>query len=188
MNHQSVLLDVGDLLIAPPAMTDRRFRETVMLLAHHDETSMAFCVNRCTDMTLPEVLAEVDIENVPEIPLYWGGPVCKNTLWMLHDSQWSSTNTVAINDNWSLTSHITMFQRLADGDFPERFRITMGCASWSEGQLEAELEGLPPWSNNSSWLIANDPDPDWLLECPVEELWRQSCQLSGQQAVSAWLA
>ena len=179
---------VGDLLIAPPAMTDPRFRSTVLLLAHHDQNSMAFCLNRDTDITLAEAIADVGIPGVPDLPLYWGGPVCRNTLWMLHDSQWSSSNTVMINDTWSLTSHITMFERLADADFPERFRVVMGCASWNAGQLEAELTGLPPWSDHSSWLIANAPDPDWLLECPTDQLWRQSCQLSAQQAVSAWLA
>ena len=187
MNQTSVRLEVGDLLISPPAMEDRRFRQSVLLLAHHDEQSMAFCLNKSTNVTLPEALADIDIEHVPEIPLYWGGPVCRNTLWMLHDVDWKSANTVYINDEWALTSHISMFERLADGEFPDRFRIMMGCSSWGDGQLEAELEGVPPWSTKSSWLVANKPDPDWLLECPVDELWQHSCQLCGRQAVDNWL-
>lgn len=185
----TVKVRAGDLLIAPPTMPDPRFEHGVMLVTHHNSRgAFALCVNRQTEHTLKDILEPIDITMDRDVPLYWGGPVGTNTVWMLHDPQWSVDNTMRIDDNWAITSHLHMFNKMSQGDWPSRFRIMFGHASWQAGQLEAELEGREPWDHKSSWLVAHRPDPEWLINYDPEELWTSSCSLCSQQTVDSWMA
>jgi putative AlgH/UPF0301 family transcriptional regulator len=86
-----------------------------------------------------------------------------------------------------MTSNIDMFHQLASGDYPQQFRIMFGFCSWSQEQLRAELQGKPPWHHNQSWLIAQNPGPEWMFETAVDQLWREAAELSSHQAVDSWL-
>ena len=178
----------SDLLIAPPMIPDRRFDKAVLLMTHDQQGgSFALCLNRPTEHSLADILEETGIEANINFPLYWGGPVNPGTVWMLHSSDWRCEHTVPIDENWSITSNIAMFHHLADGDVPQHFRMMFGYCSWQQGQLRAELRGLPPWNHNHSWLIAENPGPEWIMETPVDELWVHCTDLCGHQAVDSWL-
>jgi putative transcriptional regulator len=181
-------LQAGDLLVSPPAMIDSRFEKTVLLLTHHGEVgSLALCVNRLTEHKVNDILKELDLKLEKNFPLYWGGPVNPSTIWMLHSKEWRVNTTISINENWSLTSHVTMFHRLKDDDVPKKFRIFFGQASWSPGQLRGELEGDPPWNKSHSWLIVKNPNPIWLMDTSAKNLWIEATQTCGEQAVEKWL-
>jgi putative transcriptional regulator len=110
-----ITANATDLLIAPPAMPDTRFRRTVLMITHeHDSGSFALCVNRPSPHTLRDVLAnsDIDIINPPDIPVYWGGPVSSNSLWMLHSTDWATDDTAVISSAWAMTSSESMFHRL----------------------------------------------------------------------------
>ena len=178
----------SDLLIAPPGMPDPRFRNTVLMLTHdHHGGSFALCVNRPTSHTLQDVLEDTGIETQLNFPIYWGGPVSSGTVWMLHSAEWDCEHTIAINDEWAMTSNVSMFHNLADGDCPRHFRIMFGYCSWSADQLRAEIEGMPPWNHKQSWLTAKNPGPEWLFDSAVDELWQEATQLSSHQAVNSWI-
>lgn len=179
-----------DLLIAPPAMPDPRFRRSVLMITHdHESGSFALCVNRPTEHTLVDVLRDSDIDIIapPAIPVYWGGPVSTNSLWMVHSTDWVTDASAMISSAWAMTSSESMFHSLADGDCPKHFRIVMGYCSWAAGQLEAELNGQGPWQKQNSWLVAHNLGPEWLLEQPVEDLWTGATTLCSHQAVDSWL-
>lgn len=178
----------SDLLIAPPHIPDPRFRKSVIMLTHdHRGGSFALCVNRITEHSLQDIVSELGIDTEMNFPLYWGGPVNSNTVWMLHSSEWEIDHTVTISEEWSMTSNIDMFKYLAEGKFPRHFRLMLGYCSWSKGQLQSELEGHPPWNHNNSWLIAENLGPEWLFDQPVELLWESCTTLSSHQAVDSWL-
>ena len=185
MIHQPT---ASDLLIAPPTIPDRRFNKSVIMLTHslHGST-FGICVNRPTTHTLQDVLLETGIEANINFPIYWGGPMNPGTVWMLHSSEWSIQPTININEAWSMTSNIAMFHHLADGDYPQHFRIMFGFCSWARDQLRAELKGMPPWTHNHSWLVAENPGPEWLFEQPVDDLWREATELCSHQAIDSWL-
>lgn len=171
-------------------MPDHRFNKTVMLLASHHNTSMAFCLNRKTKFNLSNVLSEINLE-MPidqDTQLFWGGPVFTNTVWLLHDNEWSHDASVVINDHWSVCSHQSMFNEFVQGNFPKKYRITFGCASWAPGQLEQELSGEYPYSKSHSWLILEEPDPTWLLDCDIDNLWIQSTEQCSKEAVRNWIS
>jgi putative transcriptional regulator len=179
-----------DLLIAPPGLPDPRFKDTVLMLTHHhDQGSFALCVNRESHHTLQDLIKEVDLELDCELnfPLYWGGPMSPTTIWMLHSSEWSIEGvTVSIDDQWSMTSNMGMFQHIADGDYPQHFRIMYGYCSWARDQLVGELAGRAPWRKEHSWLVAHNLGPEWLFEQPIEDLWTNATTLCSHQAVDSW--
>ena len=160
-----------------------------MLTHDHASGSFALCVNKPTKWTLDTVIeaSDIEIDWVPKIPVYWGGPVSPNSLWMMHSSEWRTQHTVVLDDKWAMTSDMEMFQHIADCDCPRHFRIVMGYCSWGPGQLRSELEGNPPWQKQHSWLVAQNLGPEWLFEQDVEDLWGSATTLSSHQAVDSWL-
>jgi len=85
-----------------------------------------------------------------------------------------------------MTSSTEMFHHVADRDCPDYWIITFGFCGWTQGQLESELEGSPPWSLESSWLLWRQPDTHLLAVAP-EELWRVSTEQCSHQAVNTWM-
>jgi putative transcriptional regulator len=185
----TVQAEAGDLLIAPPGIVDERFANTVIMLTHDmARGTFALCVNKPTDYTLQDILDEVGVDINLNFPLYWGGPVSPGTVWMLHDSEWEcGEHTEQINDEWSMTSNIAMFELMAQGDYPQHFRMMFGYCSWTRGQLQSEINGDPPWTKRHSWLVAQNPGPEWLFDEPIDGLWHTATALSASQAVDSWL-
>jgi putative transcriptional regulator len=152
--------------------------------------SMGLCLNKSANHRLSHVLEplnmSVNLDADPEI--YWGGPISRNTVWMLHDRSWNISSTIAINDNWSVTSHHQMFYMLSEGAWPEHFRVIIGHCGWGPGQLEKELLGQEPWDHDHSWLTVKDPSPAWLIDCDPDQMWTVACSYCGNQAVENWLS
>ena len=178
----------GDLLIAPPLIPDTRFRKSVMLVANDNHGgTFALCMNRPPNHTIEDLLIDTGFDTNINFPLSRGGPVSPTTIWMAHSLDWEIERTIQVNEQWAITSNISMYSHLADGDYPEHFRLMLGYTSWGPGQLKAELRGLPPWNHNHSWLVAESSTPGWVLEQPVEDVWLNSIELSSHSAVDAWL-
>lgn len=181
----------GDLLVAPAMAADYRFARAVIMVTHASiQGSYGLVLNRLGDLNVKELVQDHSLRDAPllDIPIYWGGPVQSNTIWMLHAAEWSVPATMEINADWSLTSHSDMFQAQAAGEGPEWYRVFHGFSGWRPGQLERELGGLPPYSAQHSWLTIKQPPAEWLQDQPPETLWLDSVALAAHQAVDHWLA
>lgn len=184
----SVTVKAGDLLISPPNMPDPRFHRAVLFLTHYNrQGAYALCVNKPTEHTLKDILKPLNLELDRDCNLYWGGPVAPTTVWMLHDNSWAVTNTIRVNQDWSITSNLGMFHKMAEGHWPERYKIMFGHASWDAGQLEMELEGQEPWHHDASWLVVKNPNAEWLHHYEPSELWSSGCSICSQQTVNSWM-
>lgn len=183
-------LTPGQLLIAPPLMPDLRFQTSVMVLCHHSHTgSFALGVNQPTGMTVNDIVdeLELDFQCSLNFPVYYGGPVYQGSVWMIHSAEWWVDQTLSVNESWSITSHNSMFHCLADGDTPREFRFCHGFASWAPGQLDREMRSEPPLNSGSSWIVGEDPGPEWLFNQPEDQLWETATLKAQHQAVDAWL-
>jgi putative transcriptional regulator len=178
----------GDLLISPPGIRDPRFAKTVLMVAHHETTSLAFCLNRPTNYQVSQLIRDQGLGLDPDIAVYWGGPVNTQTVWMIHDPTWRMQHSIEITEDWLMTSHTEMFKPLAQGHRPLRYWVVCGCASWAPGQLDSEILGDPPWSKHHSWLTLSGPDPDWLTDTDSQDLWIASTDLCARRTVSQWMA
>lgn len=176
------MIDPGDLIIAPPRLPDPRFRESVIMITHHHSQSIGLVLNKPLPNTLREITDKLNIELDQDQPLYWGGPMATTTVWMLHDRGWHHPHSMEISQDWSVLSHVSMFQQFVDQSLPLYFRIFMGCSSWAPEQLVSEIQGDPPWSQRHSWLTLRRPQTSWVLDPDPDQHWLRTVDLSVKSA------
>ena len=135
----------GTLLIANPFLKDPNFMRTVIFLCEHkDEGTFGFVLNKKFPKTLSDLVPDFDEY---KIPVYYGGPVQKDTLHFLHQypDLIPGGEEVMQGVYWggnfeSLTTYI----KNNEIDF-NKIRFFIGYSGWSSGQLNDELQ-------EKSWL------------------------------------
>src|SRR2546423_14049626 len=93
----------GQLLIAMPIMTDKRFaRSVIYLCAHSAEGAMGLIINqRAPHISFGELLEQLSIEvgdddakpDLAEIDVHVGGPVETGRGFVLHSSDYHATDS-----------------------------------------------------------------------------------------------
>ena len=158
----------NQLLIALPALNDPHFARSVALICQHDEEgAMGVVVNRASEYTLGDVLAQMNLEvRDPALGgqiVLNGGPVHPERGFVLHDGdrQWDSTLT--IGNGLALTTSRDILEAMAEGAGPTHVVVALGCAGWGAGQLEFEL-------GENSWLTV-PADNELLFALPLEQRW-----------------
>ena len=159
----------SQLLIALPALHDPHFARSVALICQHDEEgAMGVVVNRASEYSLGDVLAQMNLEAhdqalANQIVLN-GGPVHPERGFVLHDGAREWDSTLAIGNGLALTTSRDILEAMAEGDGPEHVVVALGCAGWGAGQLEFEL-------SENSWLTA-PADNELLFALPLEQRWQ----------------
>jgi len=164
----------GQLLIAMPGMTDKRFaRSVIYMCAHSEEGAMGIIVNqRARNITLVELLRQLSVigkdkdgevpESLLETAVHVGGPVSSGRGFVLHSGDYFvKDSSLRINDEVCLTATVDILRALATGVGPKRFLLALGYSGWSGGQLESEIQA-------NGWLNC-DADPDLVFDENVDE-------------------
>jgi putative transcriptional regulator len=139
----------GQLLIAMPIMTDKRFaRSVIYMCAHSAEGAMGLIVNqRAAHISFRELLKQLgigagdgeDIE-VDGLDVHVGGPVETGRGFVLHSADYHAPDsTLAIDEGVSLTATIDILKAIASGRGPDKAILALGYAGWRAGQLESEI-------------------------------------------------
>lgn len=141
----------GQLLVAMPLMTDKRFAKSVIyMLAHSHEGAMGLIINQqAPNLNFRELMKQLKIsvaeddEVVPEsneIRVHMGGPVDTQRGFVLHSPDYcSQDSTLSIDKSMSLTATVDILKAMAGGRGPSRAILALGYAGWSAGQLESEI-------------------------------------------------
>src|SRR6476660_1592798 len=147
---QSSYLD-GQLLVAMPLMTDKRFaRSVIYMCAHSDKGAMGLIINqRAPHISFRELLGQLNIStrepdrvdsDLIDISVHVGGPVETGRGFVLHSSDYyAADSTLAIDDSVSLTATVDILKAMAAGRGPGRAILALGYAGWRAGQLESEI-------------------------------------------------
>ena len=134
----------GKLLIAMPAIADRRFeRGVIYVCAHTQDGAMGIVVNHPLKApTFDELARQLSIQPVPplrRIDLCSGGPVDNGRGFVLHTSDWTSEESLLIDDEIALTASLDSVKTIAAGGGPRECILALGYAGWGPGQLDSEL-------------------------------------------------
>jgi putative transcriptional regulator len=142
----------GQLLIAMPLMTDRRFaRSVIYMCAHSEEGAMGLIINqRASHISFPDLLSRLGItsesgdEEVPNellgMSVHVGGPVETGRGFVLHSSDYRrDDSTLRIDKDICLTATVDILKAIAGGKGPDKSLLALGYAGWSPGQLESEI-------------------------------------------------
>jgi putative transcriptional regulator len=163
----------GQLLIAMPLMTDRRFyRSVIYMCAHSEEGAMGLIINqRAPNLSFPDLLERLGITPDPDEEgiadelmsrnVHMGGPVETGRGFVLHTADYfSESSTLAIENGVCLTATLDILKAIAAGEGPDRALLALGYAGWSPGQLESEIQANG-WLNCPADIdLVFDPDLD----------------------------
>jgi putative transcriptional regulator len=143
----------GQLLVAMPIMTDKRFaRSVIYVCAHSKEGAMGLIINHRADhITFPDLLDRLGIipkgandtiaSDFLDREVHSGGPVETGRGFVLHTADYHATDsTLEIAGGVSLTATIDILKAIAIGRGPQRSILALGYAGWSPGQLESEIQ------------------------------------------------
>ncbi len=126
----------GQLLIAGPGVLDPNFWRTVVLVVEHSaDGALGLVLNRPSETTVAEAVA--DPERLPELDdqLYVGGPVQPSALIVL--AQFDSPGDAAL----IAFEDVGVMPSVEDDTVTiSRGRAFAGHAGWGPGQLDSELE------------------------------------------------
>jgi len=160
------------ILIAMPHMADPYFGKSVVLVCDHSkEGAMGLVVNRpISDPDLRKLFSDVypDGKRIfkKNPSVYFGGPVMIERGIVLHTPEISLNGTISVSDDFALTAHKEILESL-DKDIPaSNYKLAIGHAGWTGGQLESEIE-------NGDWLI-QDTTSDFIFNTPDELMWNQA--------------
>ena len=153
-----------------PHVNDPIFKKSLIYICSHDKNgAMGLIINKpISDIKLKkeaeEILKETQLHQInPKPDIYFGGPVDLNMGIILHPLDYMTKKTIKISNHVGVTSDSKILKDIQLGNGPSMFRLSIGYAGWSNGQLEDEFE-------NGDWLIAPS-NSDIIFEIPDEQKW-----------------
>jgi len=139
---------IGKLLIARPQLTGF-FGGTVIVLVDHSETgSLGLIVNRPLELSVAELLPDLEGASQHHEHGWLGGPVAQTQLLLLVHAASPPAGAARVLDGVYVSgSEGTLRALLAKAPKEGEFRAYVGYAGWAPGQLEAEIA-------DGDWLLA----------------------------------
>ena len=166
----------NQILISMPHMNDPFFSKSVVYICEHGNSgAMGMIVNKNLDA--PELREIFDkffkVEkpfNIVKSNTFFGGPVLLEKGIILHHSDYSSPKSISISKSVSLTSDQGALEDLKREE-KVPFKLLLGHAGWSAGQLEREIE-------NGDWLIQSTTS-DFIFNLPSNQMWEYAAKSIG---------
>jgi putative transcriptional regulator len=153
----------GVFLVAAPALVDRHFRHSVVLVTQApDGSTVGFIVNRPGRRSLAEILPENEVLKRFTEPLYLGGPVDEAGLFAVFRAKENPPGALRVLDDVSFALDPAVVEQMLHVP-PQQVRFFNGLAGWAPGQLAAELE-LGGWyvvSANADTVFRTNMDGLW---------------------------
>lgn len=164
-------------LIAMPHLDDY-FRQTVVYVCeHNDKGSMGLVLNHPTDLSVAELYSKMNFMTLNDRTfsndlVLAGGPMNSDRGFILHSkTPVEFQHSYPINDEFCLTTSADVIDTFGSVNAPQKYLVALGCASWSEGQLEQEIA-------DNAWLVV-PANEQILFDLPYEERYAAANQLLG---------
>ena len=158
-------LSVGAVLLASDKLGDPNFAESVVLVVQHsdEDGTLGLIVNRRSDVPLSKVFP--NLKNGSQDSVFQGGPVSPEVGLALMRTSTKPDNATHISDDIYISGSKDLIEKAVVSRIPDsKFRLYLGYAGWSPGQLETELSA-GAWSiarGGPRVIFDSDPDSLWL--------------------------
>ncbi len=152
----------NQFLLAMPNQVGTYFADTATYICEHNEDgAMGIVVNRPSELSLVELLAQMGLETTrvaPDVQILEGGPVASERGFVLHSDDGNFATSLALDDGLMLSTAQEMLEAIARGEGPRDFLVALGYAGWGSGQLEGEIKDNA-WLNcpGSKEVLFNTP-------------------------------
>ncbi len=167
----------GHFLISEIDLRDPNFaRSVILMITHDDEGAFGLIVNRPSRFSLGELVDGVQESAAASIPVYVGGPVQQELLFMLHaefpreDREVEGESPVEGVFFEPATDSLLDYLKGAWSSLPEEdrpaVRLYAGYSGWGPGQVEGELKA-------QAWLVLKATH-DVVFHANPAEAWAES--------------
>ena len=174
-------------LIAMPGLEDETFSKSVVYMCEHNaKGAMGLIINKPGSISLRLLFDKVELplrrDDLMQSQVLHGGPVQTERGFVLHDPMVLDNkdkddaiyaSTLSVPGGLAMTTSRDVLEALSNGSGPRRVLVTLGYASWGEGQLESEI-------GENSWLTV-EADPNIIFETPLEQRYERALSLLGLQ-------
>ena len=166
----------GHFLLAMPNLRDPIFSQTVSLICEHsDNGAFGVVINRVhAHLSGKDIFNELNIEQVPDaasLPVHIGGPVHSGEIFLVHGPPFHWDSCLMVTPTVAMSNTRDILESIANGSGPSKLILTLGCAGWGPGQLEAEIM-------ENAWLTQPAID-EVLFGWPVEDRWEEAVKRMG---------
>lgn len=199
MTADSASIDLKHhFLIAMPGLEDETFARSVIYMCEHSARgAMGLIINKPSDISMRLLFDKVELplrrEDLMQNPVGHGGPVQTERGFVLHDPLHASlhdplstgkpeqegsvyASTLTVPGGLEMTTSRDVLEALSSGAGPRRVLVTLGYASWGEGQLESEL-------GENTWLTV-PASADVIFDVPMAERYDRALDLLG---LKSWM-
>jgi putative transcriptional regulator len=158
----------GRILISVPYSNDAFFNRTVVLLTDYGPDSAAGLVlNRKLRYRVNQLADEIR----SDAPLYIGGPVRPEHLFLLHNFD-SCRSAFKVAPGLFVGYDNTLLALIEHNAIPAmQYRFLIGYAGWSPGQLDQELR-------DNRWVVGN-PTPELVFKTEPDKIWSKAVTILG---------
>ena len=161
----------GSILISEPSLRDFYFRQSVVLLAEHNEDgTFGVIINKPVEARLKDI-----IKGFPayKLPIYLGGPVKTDSLFYIHTHS-DVDQCVPIMQGLYWGGDLEVIREMMKQKIllPNDIRFFIGYSGWSPRQLDREL-------SEKSWVLSQTTVNEVITDHP-ETLWRNYLKSMGQ--------
>lgn len=189
-------------LIAMPGLSDELFGKSVVYMCEHTERgALGLIINKPGDIKLADLFDKVDLtlrrDDLAGEPVYQGGPLQPERGFVLHEpmvgtptdmadvgdvpdatddkpsTSGAYASTMHIPGGLEMTTSKDVLEAMSSGAGPRKVLVSLGYASWGEGQLESEI-------TENSWLTV-PADPAVIFDTPVDQRYEKAMGLLGLQ-------
>lgn len=171
----------GSLLVAEPMMQDAYFGRSAILLLDdpEDGSHLGLLLNKSTNVTLADLMP--DWEMGREVPVYCGGPVDMQRMFLIHALGKRLEGSYEIVPGLYVGADVNkVIDYIEEGGETEGYlRFFLGYCGWSPGQLEGEIR-------RNSWAVNNNRTIEGLLKGHGVNYWRNEVKRLGEDYRS-WL-
>ncbi|MCM1377206.1 MAG: YqgE/AlgH family protein [Clostridium sp.] len=170
-----IILRPGCLLLASPLMKEPHFDRGVIALidTNNERGCLGLTLNKPTTMRMENIFD--GWQRLEGIPIYLGGPVDTQRLFMLHRLGDVIRGSMEIDKGLYIGNNIGDAFRYLElgGKLEGELRFFLGYSGWVAGQLEQEIK-------NQAWAVNDSPHTDNLLIGEGEEYWRREIRDLGE--------
>ena len=160
----------GRILLAEPLMKDDHFSRSVIYLCEHNEDgSYGFILNNLLNLKLNEIITD---ENLPELDVFYGGPVHATSLFYIHQMGDTIENSIALGNNIFTGgdfNQIIEFLNLGILD-EKKIKFFLGYSGWSKNQLKDEIKA-------HSWIVSEIETEKVFIK--NDDLWKNVLEKKG---------
>jgi len=167
----------GKILLAEPSIyRDQNFhRSTVIIVDDKDSSILGFILNKPLDYTLNEIVPDIKIN----LPIYFGGPVDQENLFLIHNAGNIIPGSQKICKNLFWGGDFDKIVALVNNKILTKkdIRFFLGYSGWSVNQLKNEIAA-------KSWIVTENFFSDEIFILKPETLWKkQMVSLGGKYII-----